>query len=272
MLISAALKRNAIVETLHWPIYRLMPPRPSESSAVLTTWNHASGPNRDARSALLLIFCLCVGWLSAGCSTVRRLPPPGLVPAHELTVFTDGFHSGLILDREALPPDLDPRHDDEFASYPQISLHFGEERWTTGADASTRHALSLVFFPGRGVVQSDHTRAQLVDVPGLRPGHVRQWTFPVTQSGIVRLRRVLRTEWMTGRVLVRPPGENSTLYLSPKAWSVFHSCHDFTVAMLAAAGLELKTRWLYLGGGLAADLDDASAELEAAGIRVIGPP
>jgi hypothetical protein len=209
--------------------------------------------------------------LGAGCGTMRRLPPPALTAAHELTVFTDGFHSGLILDRESMPPDFDPRHDDELASYPQISLHFGEERWTAGEDNSMFHALSLVFFPGIGVVQSDHTRSQLIDVPGLRPGHLRAWTFPVTQAGIDRLRQVLRTQWMTGRVLVRPPGENSTLYLSPQSWSVFHSCHDFTVAMLAAAGLELRTRWLYLGGGLAADLDDASRELEAAGIRVIGP-
>ena len=220
-------------------------------------------------SHLLLLLALVLG---AGCGTVRRLPPPGLVPAYELTVFTDGFHSGLILDREALPPDFDPRHDDELAAYPQISLHFGEERWTAGEDNSMLHALSLVILPGQGVVQSDHTRPQLIDVPGLRSGHVRLWTFPVTQAGIERLRRVLRTQWMTGRVLVRPPGENSTLYLSPQSWSVFHSCHDFTIAMLAAAGLELQTRWLYLGGGLAADLDDASAELKAAGIRVIGPP
>lgn len=208
--------------------------------------------------------------LLAGCATLRSLPPKGLAPAHELTVFTDGFHSGLVLDKQTLPADFDPRSGDEPATYPHISLHFGEERWTAGLDNSAMHALGLVFIPGNGVIESDHTRSGLRDIPGLRLDSLRVWTFPVDQAGLDRLLADLRTEWMSGIVMPRPPGETSTLYPSPKSWSVFHNCHDFTVGLLRSAGLDMRGRWIYLAGGLATDLDDASAELEAAGIRVIG--
>jgi hypothetical protein len=211
-----------------------------------------------------LVLLLC------GCATIRHAPPPGLKPAHEITVFTDGFHSGLILDRSALPASFDPRDGDEISRYPEISLHFGEEKWTAGEDNSWLHALSLVIIPGAGVVQSDHTRSGLIDIPGLHLERLRRWTFPVNQAGLDHLRLTLRRDWMTGIVLPRAEGEASNLYRSPKSWSVFHNCHDFTLDLLASAGLDLHRRWLYLAGGLATDLDDASAELEAAGIRVIG--
>lgn len=219
---------------------------------------------------LRLPMMLLVGLSLAGCATLRTLPPRDLTPAHEVTVFTDGFHSGLVLDKQALPADFDPRSGDEPASYPQISLHFGEERWTAGLDNSTLHAVGLVFVPGAGVIESDHTRSGLLDIPGLRHERLRIWTFPVDQAGMDRLLADLRTEWMSGIVMPRPPGETSTLYPSPKDWSVFHNCHDFTIGLLRSAGLDLRGRWLYLAGGLATDLDDASAELEEAGIRVIG--
>ena len=210
--------------------------------------------------------------LLCGCSTLRSVPPPGLTKAHEITVFTDGFHSGLVLDKQSLPADIDPRSGDEPASYPQLSLHFGEELWTAGIDNSMRHAVGLVFVPGRGVVQSDHTRSGLMDVPGLRHPYLREWTFAVTQAGMVRLIAELKGQWMTGIVMPRMAGETSTLYLSPRSWSALYNCHDFTVDLLRAAGLDLRGRWVYLAGGLATDLDEASSELEAAGITVIGPP
>ncbi len=228
---------------------------------------HGLPSSSPLRRLLLSLLAL----LAVGCSTVRHLPPPGLVKARDLTVFTDGFHSGMVLERGILPAGFDPRTDDTPATWPQQTLHFGEERWTAGEDNSLLHAVGLVFIPGAGVVQSDHTRPGLQDVPGLHLDHLRTWTFAVDQAGVDRLLRDLRHAWLTGEILERPPDEASNLYRSPHSWSVFHNCHDFTVALLRSAGLDLRGRPIYLAGGLARDLDDASAELAAAGIHVIGP-
>lgn len=214
---------------------------------------------------------MCVALLAAsGCATVRTMPPAGLHADHQLVVFTDGFHSGVVLDKAALPTALDPHTGDEPASWPQQTLHFGEEKWTAGYDNSMLHALGLVFFPGEGVVQSDHTRNGLVDVPGLELGKLRMWIFPVNQAGIDALVSDLQNNWMTGVVMPREPGTPSTLYPAAHSWSVYHNCHDFTLDMLRSAGLDLRGRWLYLAGGLTTDLDQATKEMARAGITVIG--
>lgn len=213
---------------------------------------------------------LLAGLLLAGCSTLRTMPPKDLTPAHQIIVFSDGFHTGLMLDKASLPADFDPHPDDAIAARPFITVHFGEERWTSGADNSWAHAVGLVFIPGNGVVQSDHTRRDLSDVPGLEMEKLRTWVFKVNQAGNERMVARLQKEWMTGIVMTRREGEASSLYLSPQSWSVFNSCHDFTVDMLRAAGLDLRGRWLYLAGGVCTDLNDAETELRAAGITVIG--
>ena len=221
----------------------------------------------------LLFAALLLGVLLLGCgcaSIVRTMPPKDLKAAHQLTVFTDGFHSGIVVDKSSLPEILDPQTGDEPASWPQQTLHFGEVKWTSGADNSMWHAIGLGIIPGEGVVQSDHTRNGLVDVPGLDFGKMRMWNFPVNQAGIDALVLDLKTNWMSGIVMPREPGTPSTLYPSSRRWSLYHNCHDFTIDMLRSAGLDLHTRWLYLAGGLTADLDEAQREMAKAGITVIG--
>lgn len=213
---------------------------------------------------------LIVGLLLTSCSTLRSLPPKDLKAAHQLTVFTDGFHTGVLLDKASLPADFDPQSGDDIAERPYITIHFGEEKWTSGVDNSWTHALGLVFFPGSGVVQSDHTRTALEDVPGLEMDKIHTWVFPVNQAGNERMVERLQKKWMTGIVMTRREGEASSLYLSPESWSVFNSCHDFTIDMLRAAGLDMRGRWLYLADSMTKDLNNASIELKDAGITVIG--
>lgn len=220
--------------------------------------------------SLRLLGFLLVGLLFTGCSTLRSVPPQGLQAAHQLTIFTDGFHTGVLLDKASLAADFDPLTGDDIAERPYVTIHFGEEKWTSGADNSWTHALGLVFFPGSGVVQSDHTRAALEDVPALDLDNIQTWVFSVNQAGNERMIERLQKKWMTGIVMTRREGESSSLYLSPESWSVFNSCHDFTIDMLRAAGLDMRGRWLYLADSMTKDLNNASIELKEAGITVIG--
>jgi hypothetical protein len=169
-----------------------------------------------------------------------------------------------------LPADFDPRSGDAPAAFPYVTLHFGEELWTAGIDNSLLHALRLGIIPGRGVIQSDHTRAGLRDVPGLHLEHLRTWEFAVNQAGIDHLLRHLQTAWQGPGFLSREPDEVSTLYSSRRDWSLSHNCHDFTIDMVRSAGLDLRGRWIYIGGSVAQDMDAAEQELHQAGRTVIG--
>jgi hypothetical protein len=217
--------------------------------------------------ATALLGCLML----SSCGTLRQLPPAHLESSTSFVVFTDGFHSGVALPRSVLPPELDPPTAGASQQWPVRTFHFGEEKWTSGADNSMSHAIGLVFIPGPGVVQSDHTPKDLSEVPALDQQRLRTWRFRVSDAGLQRMLARLRERWMDGIMIPPPPDSASTLFPSPRSWSVFDSCHDFTVDLLRAAGLELRGRWLYLAGGLTTDLDDAQADLDAAGIEVIGP-
>ncbi len=67
--------------------------------------------------------------LLASCSRgLGHLPPAQLTATARVIVFSDGFHSGVILDRQPLPLSLNPDVPGVANVRTLRSFHFGEER------------------------------------------------------------------------------------------------------------------------------------------------
>jgi hypothetical protein len=202
-----------------------------------------------------------------------HLPPTGAVEVVRLRVFTDGFHSGLVLPRVALPRTLDPVVEGWPQSFAGRSFHYGEEDWTSGENMSDLHAVRLAFIPGVGVIQTDATPLDPPEIPGTDRSRMRVWTFALSEAAYEALLARLQQEWLVAGSAPRLPfpGDPSHLITCPHDWSVWHNCHDFTADLLRTAGLDLPSHTIATAGVLAGDLDLAQAALDRAGVRVLTP-
>jgi hypothetical protein len=210
-----------------------------------------------------------------GCARSPASLPAGDQEAYTtLRVFCDGFHSGLVLPRSAVPPELDPSRRAWGETRPGRSFHYGEQAWTSGEDMSRCHAARLAFIPGVGVIQSDVTPLAMPDIPGTEARSLRVWTFVISRRGCDALFERLRQEWLEpgAEPVLAGEGEPSHLIACRRKWSVWHNCHDFTVDILRAAGLEMPSHTIATAGVLIEDLDLAVRALDRRGILVIGPP
>ena len=207
------------------------------------------------------------------CGPLRTLPPLHLTEAHRIRVFTDGFHSGLIVERRTLPTRLNPPMQGLAEQAQLKSLHFGEEAWTAGWNMSDLHAFRLAFIPGTGVIQSDPTESDAAGIPGLERNRIKTWDFHLSQTAMNALMNRLETHWLAEPLVTvdEPDLPPTILFESRQPWSGFDNCHDFTVDLLRAAGLNLRPQTLRLARNLTQDLDRATVQLREAGITVVGP-
>ncbi len=169
-----------------------------------------------------------------------------------IIVFADGFHSGIILERSETPPALLPPE----SSTPWVVVHFGERRWITGEADGCWDAIRLGVASGEGGVQVDcvpwwiHTRG------GTDPREQRVWVFPVSAAQVTGLRARLDS-WNTpggSRHDIRP---GTCWWPSSKPWELTGNCHDFTVDLLAGAGIHVDRPLIMVAGPLRAALDRA---------------
>jgi hypothetical protein len=208
--------------------------------------------------------------LLAGCAPVLRTPPPGLVPHREVTVFCDGFHSGLLLPAEPDTAFLDPRHDDALAASPRIEVGFGADGWRGGGETSSMTTMSLVLHGGPGLLLLARRSATRPARPEGPP--VRTWDLTLDEAGWKALVAAIAARRVALPEIVRAPGQVEYIALSDRHWSVTANCHDFTREMLAETGLVLREPWFWSSADDLIDLLDAArSELAGRGIAVLGP-
>jgi hypothetical protein len=123
------------------------------------------------------------------------------------------------------------------------------------------------------VIQSDPTLPDLSGVPGLDRAKLRTWDLRLSQRAMDALVARLEHYWLAQPITaVEVDGIAPTkVYAAARDWSAFDNCHDFTIDLLRAAGLDLRGRMIWLAGGFTVALDSATDQVQAAGIRVIGP-
>lgn len=223
------------------------------------------------RLFVMLVLLVAAG----GCARVpARIPPTGGVAVAEMQVFTDGFHSGVVLPRAWLPREVDPLGPAWAHSRPARSFHYGEEAWTSGEDMSKLHAARLAFWPGVGVVQSDLTGWSRPRIPGTDPDRFRTWTFRLDLRAREAVVQRLQSEWLAPHAMPRLIDDAEATHLFPARhdWSVWWNCHDFTADLVRAAGVDLPAHTIATAGVLTQDLDLAVQAMHRAGVTVLSPP
>jgi hypothetical protein len=222
------------------------------------------GAVRSPAPLLLAIVLL----LAAGCGqALRSLPPQGLTAHREIVVFSDGFHSGLLLPwPDPALAALDPATGDGPASLPWFEVGFGAAAWMLEAQPGCCTATGMVVCPVPGALAMRHHRDP---APLPRSGAAtRTWRLTVDADGWTALAAALRADRGPGEP--RLPGNPALLCSSPRRWSVLANCHDWTVSRLRDAGLDLRDRTWRGNRDLVGDLDRAVVELAAAGRLVVG--
>ncbi len=200
--------------------------------------------------SLLLVLCVIV----AGCATARVQRPD---PDRLVVVFADDFHSGIVLAHGDVPANLLPGD----VSRPWVAVHFGEREWITGQASGMLAGMALAVDPGPGGVQIDNIDWWVHDRGGSDRQRLRVWVFPVTAGELAGLQARLAS-WIDSG----PPGPirpGSCWWPSRHNWSLRTNCHDFTVDLLAGAGILVARPPIMMAGPLRDALDAAWAGRDA---------
>ncbi len=222
-------------------------------------------------NALPVLAALALLLTACGPGRLERLPPAGLVAASQVLVFADGMHSGVVLDKTPAIAALDPQTEGVPAGYPFMEVGFAADEWIVAQEPGCCAKLSLAFGSSRGVLY-------LVQLPSFeRPPReagtpIRTWTLQLSAEARRRLEARI-AGWVDGEapLLLRPPARTTTMRYVNRRWAVSHNCHDFTVDVLRAAGLELEIRSIYDNDRFADEMDEAVRQLAAGAITVVGP-
>lgn len=207
----------------------------------------------------LLLVLASLSVLTACAASPR---PPGGQPEALVIAFVDDFHSGVILDRDAVPAGLLPLGGRSVPAARWVVLHYGERRWIRGEADGVLDALRLAVLSGEGGVQMDLVAWWRHDRGGTDPARVRLWAFPATRAEVAGVVGRLGA-WIAGGETMQLLAPDSGWWRSDRAWTLGNNCHDFTVDLLAGAGLEASRPPVIQAVGLRACLDRIWAERTA---------
>lgn len=170
-----------------------------------------------------------------GCTRPEPLAGPA-TPGEDLVVVHDDFHSAILLQTDGV----------------WHEWGFGDRDWLTGADLSTWHALRLAAIPSASYVYRIPVaagEAWAVD------GRSRvALTLTATESAAMR--RELAA-WIAAPGA--PWQRGIVLHEGTHPWVGWRSCHDFTVALLRAAGYDVPASLIRTADPLHRDLVRARA-------------
>lgn len=211
--------------------------------------------------------------LLAGCAgRLERLPPPNLPESERILVFADGLHSGVVVAMSPALADLDPQPEGPPAALPYLEVGFAADEWIAASEPGSGTKLRMAFGTSGGVLDLCH-RAELARPPRSADIPLRTWIIPLSAEGRRRLDTCIRS-WGNREApqMLRPPARPTTFRFANRRWSIFHNCHDFTVEVLRAAGLELEVLSIYDNDRLAKQMDEAVRQMAEGSITVVGPP
>jgi uncharacterized protein (TIGR02117 family) len=180
-------------------------------------------------------------WLVACGSAALPPPPNDPGPADRLAfVISNGWHTGIIVAREDVPPGRIPEADD-VADARYLEFGWGDREYYPSPRPTVGMALAAALTPSPAVL---HLAGH--DAPPRASGDIEVLAVPLTAAGLERL--VARID----EAFDRPPGgraasvapglyPDSRFYPAHGKFYLFNTCNTWIADKLAAAGIRLPS-------------------------------
>lgn len=206
---------------------------------------------RSVPVPIRLVAALLALMLLAGCAGTEErpfepLPPPSPgESAHTLHVISNGWHTGLILARAAIPEERIP----EIAHFPDsryLEFGWGDRTYYPAPKPTMGMALSAALTPTDSVVHL-HGRAF---VPA-NEGRLQVVPFTIGDEGLARLVDRLSAAFArpeegegTAQAPIAAPGlyQDSLFFEAHGRFHLFNTCNTWIARKILAAGVEVNQR------------------------------
>jgi uncharacterized protein (TIGR02117 family) len=223
----------------------------------------------ETEESLLLMTCslrvaACVAWLAA-CAPVAAPPAPlDRGPAdHVIHVVSNGWHTGIVLAREDIPPGRIAEAAD-FLNARYLEFGWGDREYYPARRQTIGMALGAALTPSPAVIHLVGRGAP----PQSTAPEVEVLAVPVTAAGLERLTAEIDAAFDRppgGRAASVAPGfsRDSRFYPARGKFHLFNTCNTWIAEKLAAAGVPLSTD-VTTADALMRRLRDALAKMQQA--------
>jgi uncharacterized protein (TIGR02117 family) len=185
-----------------------------------------------AIASLLLAFLM----LGAGCAPPASELPSAHEPAKVIYVVGQGWHTGIVIQRQDIPSALWPAHHD-FPEAQFLEIGWGDKDFYQADEGSFGLALKAAL----------NSKASVLHVIGLRVPpeeffvHSEILAVRLPPQGFERLCAFIHTAYKkdeSGRAIALGPGwyEYSRFYLAEGKYHLFHTCNTWAARALQVAG------------------------------------
>jgi len=209
------------------------------------------------RVRTLSLLAIAVSLSAGGCiRPVKGLfPPPPLEPTVPVHVVSHGWHTGLVIDRADVPPDLWPEQHD-FAQSRHLEIGWGDEGFYRAQEITPGLALRAMFLPTPSVMH-------VVGFDEPVEGYFQQSKIYRVELGEPAFRQLCRFVADTydhdsgGQAIPLGPGiyGNSRFYRAKGNYYFPKTCNIWTARALRTAGCPIDT-WTTVSAGRVIDQVD----------------
>jgi len=179
----------------------------------------------------------CAGWLVACTPTPQPLLVDEGEPVHTIYVFSNGWHTSIVLSRDALPPGPIP----EAADFPEaafLEFGWGDREYYPSPRPTMGMALAAALTPTPAVMH-------LASLPRPPQELYRKAEVLAMRLSAEALERLIaqidtsfdRPEVGRGETVARGLYQDSWFYLAHGRFHLFNTCNTWTARMLTAAGV-----------------------------------
>jgi uncharacterized protein (TIGR02117 family) len=188
-------------------------------------------------AALLLLVCLLLG---VGCAPPASELPSAREPAKVIYVVGQGWHTGIVVQRQDIPEALWPEHND-FPAAQFLEIGWGDKDFYQADEGSFGLALKAAF----------NSTASVLHVIGLRVPpegffvHSEILAVRLSPQGFERLCTFIHNAYKkdeSGQAVALGPGwyESSRFYLAAGKYHLFYTCNTWAAKALQVAGCPIN--------------------------------
>ena len=180
---------------------------------------------------------ICAGWLAACAPIPQPLPADEGEPLHRIYVFSNGWHTSIVLPRDALPPGAIP----EAADFPKaafLEFGWGDREYYPSPDPTLGMALAAALTPTPAVMH-------LAGLPRPPREIYREAEVLALRLSAAALGRLIakidgsfdRPQGGRGETVARGLYADSWFYPAHGRFHLFNTCNTWTARMISAAGV-----------------------------------